>query len=81
MIRRITAWPVEGSSAFPVEGTELHTLVKGAKEVVGNDDILKAVWLILVDHQCSLMLRPIVMIVFNIIDERVTQFASSLDET
>lgn len=81
MIRRIAAWPNEASPAFPVTGTELHTLIKGAKEVVANDDIVRAVRLILVDHQCAFMLRPIVMMVFHIVDERVAQFASGPDDT
>ena len=50
---------------------DLSVLVKGAKELVKNDVLMKAAHFMLVEHSLALALRPLVSMVVNTVDERL----------
>lgn len=66
MIARVRCWP-DDVSADP----ELSVLVRAGKEALRSTNILAAVRMLLCRHPMSMALRPIVLVIFRAVDDRV----------
>lgn len=73
MIHRMSKWPPAETVAHA--GEDLFVLVRAGRELVRNEAILDAARLLLCRHSMSALLRPLVVMVFELVDTSVKRYA------